>query len=330
MNLNDLYQTSIRLGIALDPRGEAAVQSQLEARRREYEALPAWQQPYYDQERLRNPFGDVRIVNGPAETELTTILLGIDIGVPELLLAAKLRSQGIGIDAVIAHHTHGIGVAPSNVWDFMPVMVDVLEGEGVPRGEAEAVIFPYIEEKLRYLEDFHRIGPDTARLLDFPLACIHTPADYYIGVGVRAALEEHRPQTVGEVVRALLTIPEVDSAARIGAAPRIMSGTAEAPAGRMLFKFGGGYILPPAAYPLLGRAGVNTVLQIGCGPEHARAAQEAGVAIVRVPHAACDNIGINLLLDDVVRECGPLQVVPCRAFERISRHPVSSEVERGS
>ncbi|MGH2351884.1 MAG: hypothetical protein ACRDJN_09770 [Chloroflexota bacterium] len=318
MNLRDLYETSIRLGMALDLRGEAALQTQLARRRQEYAVLPAWQQPYYDQERFRNPFGDVRIANGPEDVELRTIMLGIDIHVPELLLADRLRSAGTRIDAVIAHHAHGIGVSPSLSWDTMAVMVDMLVAEGVAREAAEQSIYPYIEEKLRGLEDFHRIGPDTARLLHFPLACIHTPADYYITVGVRAALDAAPPRTVEDVVMALLTIPEVQSAARLGAGPRIMTGEPSWPSGRILLKFGGGYILPPSAYPLLGQAGVNTVLQIACGAEHARAAQEAGVAIVRIPHAACDNIGLNLLLDDVERELGPLQVIPCGYFERIS------------
>jgi hypothetical protein len=121
------------------------------------------------------------------------------------------------------------------------------------------------------------------------------------------------------VAQALHALPEVQSAARIGAGPRIMSGSADWPAGRMLLKFGGGYILPPDAYTLLGQAGVNTVVQIGCTPAHARAAEEARVAIVRVPHAACDNIGINLLLDAVEAIHGPLHVVPCNYFERIKR-----------
>jgi hypothetical protein len=43
------------------------------------------------------------------------------------------------------------------------------------------------------------------------------------------------------------------------------------------------------------------------------------MAIVRIPHAACDNIGINLLLDAVAQIHGPLDVVGCGAFERISR-----------
>ena len=104
-----------------------------------------------------------------------------------------------------------------------------------------------------------------------------------------------------------------------GAGPKVMSGAADWAAGRILLKFGGGYILPPEAYTLLGRAGVNTVVQIGCTPPHARAAQEARVAIVRVPHAACDTIGLNLLLDAVERRHGPLHVIPCQAFERLRR-----------
>ena len=325
MRLIDLVETSVELGIALDMRGPEALRAQLDRRRAEYEALPAWQQPYYDRERFRNPFGDVRIANGPAETELRAVLLGIDIHLAEILLADRLRAGGAPLDAVIAHHAHGIGISPFLSWDSMSVMVDMLAAEGVPRADAEGAIHPYIEEKIAQQEDFHRIGPDMARLLGFPLACIHTPADYYISVGVRQALEAAGVDgagsagSVGDVVRALLTIPEVDSAARLGAGPRIMTGDASRAAGRILLKFGGGYILPPAAYPLLGAAGVGTVVQIACLPEHARAAAAAGVCIVRVPHAAADNIGINLLLDAVEERRGPLPVIACGAFERISR-----------
>lgn len=213
--------------------------------------------------------------------------------------------------------------APLLSWDTMPFLVDLMVKEGVPRTDAEASIYPYIEGKLRDLEDFHRIGPDTAALLGLPLGCIHTPADYYITVGVRAALEAARAETVGDVVRALHTLPEVHSSARLGVGVRVMTGDESRPAGRILYKFGGGYILPPSAYPLLGKAGVSTVIQIGCGPAHAQAASEAGVCIVRVPHAACDNFGINLWLDDAICSHGPLEVIGCAAFERITRSPAA-------
>jgi hypothetical protein len=323
MNLRDLYETSIRLGTALDPRGAPELEQILEGRRREYEALPDWERPYFDRERLRNPFGDVRIAyspRAPEDVDLDTVLLGINIGVPELLLADRLRAGGTRIDAVIAHHTSGVGVAASLRRDIMAVNIDYLVNEGVPREEAERSINAYIHEGWLNLEDSHRIGPDTARLLGFPLACIHTPADYYIGEGIRPVLEAAAPRTAGDVARALYALPEVQGAAlAAGAGPRVMSGDDDWPAGRIMFKFGGGRILPPDAYTLLGEAGVNTVVQIGCTPAHARVAQEAGVAIIRVPHAAADNLGINLLLDDVERTHGRLEVVPCNGFERIER-----------
>ncbi|MGH2352311.1 MAG: hypothetical protein ACRDJN_11945 [Chloroflexota bacterium] len=320
MKLRDLYETSVRLGMALDVRGSVALEQLLRSRRREFEALPELEQRFYDRERLRNPFGDVRIANGPDDVELHTVLLGINIGVPELLLADQLRASGTRIDAVIAHHTNGIGVAASLREDIMSVNIDYLVGEGVAPSDAERCIDAYIHDSWLNLEDFNRIGPDTARLLNLPLACIHTPADYYIGEGARSVLAAASPETVGDVAGALYALPEVQGAARAaGAGPRVMSGDERWPAGRVMLKFGGGRILPPDAYPLLGAAGVNTVVQIGCGPAHAKTAQAAGVAIVRLPHAAADNVGLNLLLDDVEKIHGPLEVIPCHAFERIRR-----------
>ncbi|MGH2353327.1 MAG: hypothetical protein ACRDI2_05570 [Chloroflexota bacterium] len=319
MKLRELYELSIRLGMAMDVRGEAGLRRVLEERRREYEALLAHERPFFDVERLRNPFGDVRIAYGPDDAELQTVLLGIDISVQELLLADHLRRHGRRVDAVIAHHTPNSGVAPNLAYDIMDVNVDMLVAQGVPREDAEGVIKPYVDERWRNNEDFHRQGPATAAQLGIPLICIHTPADYAFEVGIRQVLEAEQPRTTGDVVRALLTIPEVQSAARFGAWPRVMSGDPSWPVGRFCVKGGGGKIYPPGAYPLLGKAGVNTVVQIGCGQAHPRAAQEAGVAIIRVPHAACDNFGINLLLDDIVRELGPLDVLGCAGFERITR-----------
>src|SRR5919204_643415 len=112
MNLRELVDTSVRLGMALDMRGEDALRRQMDTRRREYAALPDWQKPYYDQERFTNPYGDVRLAYSPRppeEIELETILLGIDIHLPELLLADRLRSEGTRVDAVVAHHASGIG-----------------------------------------------------------------------------------------------------------------------------------------------------------------------------------------------------------------------------
>ena len=60
---------------------------------------------------------------------------------------------------------------------------------------------------------------------------------------------------------------------------------------------------------------MNTLVQIGSTPAHARAAQDAGVSIVRLPHAAADSLGLNLLLHEVERRHGPLDVLGCRGYE---------------
>jgi hypothetical protein len=322
MKLRALYDHSIRYAARLDVRGEDGLRRVLEQRRREYESLLGWERETYDLERLTNPFGDVRLAYSPTDPndlEIRTILLGIDISVPELLLADHLRTRGVPIDAVVAHHTPNAGIAFNLAHDIMDVNVEMLTARGVPRADAERVIGPYVHERWLNNEDFIRQGVATARRLGLPFGCIHTPADYAFEKGISGVVESYQPKTTGEVVRALMTIPEVQSAAHVGAFPRVMSGDESWPLGRYMVKGGGGRIFPPGAYPLLGAAGVNTVIQIGCGAAHAHAAQEAGVCIVRVPHAACDNIGINLWLDEAIRELGSLEVIGCAAFERITR-----------
>ena len=57
---------------------------------------------------------------------------------------------------------------------------------------------------------------------------------------------------------------------------------------------------------MLAKAGVNTVLQIGASAAGAIAAAKAGMSLVRLPHAAADNLGINLFYDEVERRFSPL------------------------
>ena len=321
MTLRELYNTAIEIGREVDPRGREALDRQLEERRQEYAALPEWRKPYYDRERFNNPYGDVRIVNGPEDTELDTILLGINIWTQELLLADHLRSGGARVDAVISHHTNSIGVpADTLIYDSVPYLVDLLASAGVARADAEPHVEAMMTERWLAAEDFNRIGRDTAELLGFPLACIHTPADFHHGIGVRGAIEAARASTVGDVVEALLALPEFQGAARIGAIPRILAGDAAQPAGRIFHQDGGGWLFPADVIPLLKEAGVGTFVTIGCSPAHQRQARELGMNWVRMPHGACDNVGLNLLLDKVEQRLGPLNVIPCNYFERIKRN----------
>ena len=87
MTVRELYEAAIELGIALDPRSRETLDAELARRKQEFESLPEWKKPYFDHERLRNPYGDVRIVNGPEDAEVYTALAGINIGTDEFLIA---------------------------------------------------------------------------------------------------------------------------------------------------------------------------------------------------------------------------------------------------
>ena len=319
VTLRDLYETSIEIGRELDPRGQDAIERQLQQRRDEYAALPAWEQAIYDQERFRNPYGDVRISNGPDDTPIRTALVGINMHVKEMLLGVQLAAGGRPFDAYISHHTNSVGISASLVADFMEVNADYLIWEGVPEDEAHACIFDFMAARLQEHEDMHRIGPDTAKLLGYPLACIHTPVDYAHRQYINSLFAREKPETVGDVVELMLTIPEMQEAARIGALPRIMTGDPAQPAGRIHAKFAGGYAYPPSAFSLLAKAGVNTVVQVSAQPATVAACREHGIAVVRLPHYATDNIGENLLLDELMRRLEPFEVIPCNYFGRIDR-----------
>ena len=319
VTLRDLYETSIAIGRELDPRGQAAIERQLQQRRDEYAALPAWQQALYDQERFRNPYGDVRIANGPADTPIGAALVGINMHVPEMLLGVQLAAKGTRIDAFISHHTNSVGISASLAADFMEINVDYLIWEGVPADEARACIFAQMAERLREHEDVHRIGPDTAQLLGYPLACIHSPVDLAHRQYFNTLFAREQPQTVGDIVELMLAIPEMQEAAHIGAVPRIMTGTPEQSAGRIHAKFAGGYAYPPSAFPLLAKAGVNTVVQVSAGAASVAACQEHGIALVRLPHYATDNVGENLVLDELMRRLEPFDFIPCNYFGRVDR-----------
>ena len=320
MTVRELYETAIELGTALDPRSRETLDAELARRKQEFDALPEWKKPYFDHERLRNPYGDVRIVNGPEDAEVHTVLAGINIGTDEFLIADRLKDKGVPLDAIIAHHTSGTGIGRSHIDDITLINIDIFVREGVPRRKAEKVLLPWIDEWRTGYDDMpHRMGPDMARLFEIPFIQIHTPQDLYIGVGMREIFKNLKPQTLADTEEALMTIPEFQGAARHGAYSTVLAGDPDTPLGRYLIQDAGGWLWPPEGLTVLAKAGVNTVLQIGASAAGAIAAAKAGMSLVRLPHAAADNLGINLFYDEVERRFSPLNIIPCNYFERI-RH----------
>ena len=94
MKLRSLYEFIVQTGMKKDPRGEVFVEKTLKDEKTRFEKLSKEEKSEYDQERLTNPYADSRILNGSDDTEVKSILLGVDVETPELLLLDALRKSG--------------------------------------------------------------------------------------------------------------------------------------------------------------------------------------------------------------------------------------------
>ncbi len=232
------------------------------------------------------------------------ILFGIDVGVPELLVAKQL-----GCDAAVSHHPEG-GQALLNFHNMLWRHADFLKEAGVPPDAADAAArrlseAAEVQNHARNLDH----APSFARLLGMPYLNIHGPLDEIGRRRMVRALEENlaRPArqgdagvgagegpTVGDVVNALYTLPELASApTRIA----IRLGSAKKQAGRVLVAHAagtnGGFEVAKAAFD----HGVGTVAYIHVSPailERLAGLYGGGRGnLVVTGHIASDLLGIN-------------------------------------
>jgi hypothetical protein len=64
------------------------------------------------------------------EEMVKSLICGIDMETPEIILADRLREKGRKIDLVIAHHPEGS--AQADLYNVMQVQSDMMAGVGVP------------------------------------------------------------------------------------------------------------------------------------------------------------------------------------------------------
>ena len=91
MKLEKIYRTAVELGMRRDPRGKEGVKQALADAGKEYEGLKGDQKRFFDKERLTNPFADTRIHFGSPELEVKSVIVGVDVEAPELLLVDRHR-----------------------------------------------------------------------------------------------------------------------------------------------------------------------------------------------------------------------------------------------
>lgn len=319
MKLKEFYHRAISIGIENDPRGRELVGRDLEARNKEFDSLKDAEKEFFDLESLENPYSDSRILNGTGDEDVRSLLVGIDIEVGEVLLADRLREKGSRIDLIVSHHPEGRAYA--RLYDVMHMQSDILHRFGVPISTAEDLMDGRIKEVERRLMPVnHTRAVDAARILSLPFICLHTPADNMVASYLQRTFDDNKPYRVSDVIDMLKTIPEYKEASFNGAGPNILLGSKTRKAGKIFVDMTGGTGGSKDIFGSMASSGINTIIAMHLGEDHRKEAEKNHLNVVIAGHISSDNLGLNLLMDELTRS-GERQLTAfeCSGFRRFSR-----------
>jgi putative NIF3 family GTP cyclohydrolase 1 type 2 len=238
--------------------------------------------------------------NIPADSEihvkgrkLRRVLVAIDVGVSELLLAKELNCEG-----VIAHHPAG-GSAQLEGYKVFLQHTGQMRAAGVPAEVArEAVKNKYRVLDIQHHPENYDQVPSTAKKLGLPLLTIHSPCDE---IGRRMIFQATNSLNEDATVRQLVS--------RIGAFPEfrgaktrieVRLGSPNRKAGKIVISHAcytnGGYDVAKAYF----QHGVGTLSYIHISePDLTKLATENFANLIVLGHIASDWLGINRLLREL-------------------------------
>lgn len=325
MTIEQIYDLGLKMAVAADPRGIAGVNKYLARAKSEYEKMDADNRKFFDPEILKNPYSDSRVHLGEPKKIVKRILAGIDIGPAEVLLASQLNERDRPVDIVIAHHP--IGKSLADLHGVMDMAVEVYENFGVPVHAAEKIMEERIKEVGRSVHPSnHYQIIDLARLLKVDLMNTHTFTDNLVSEFVGDYLKKCKPETIGDMVKTLLAIPEYSEGRRRGFGPKIFAGSPNHRIGKFIMEMTGGTNPSNEVYQELSRAGVSTIVGMHMKDEATKKASEFHMNVVIAGHISSDSLGMNLFLDELEKR--GVEIVPCGGLIRVSRnkknHPVKS------
>jgi len=316
LTVKQVFELGLKMGVSADPRGAKGVTKYLEKINKEYENLGPNDKKYFDKEKLVNPYTDSIIHVNDEKTTVKRILTGIDIGGSEILLASQLGERGKKIDLVIAHHPMGKSLA--QLADNMEMLTDIFEAQGVPAHLADKFMAERMQEVARGIAPINHYQPiDVARILGINLINTHTITDNLVLRFLENYLAKIKPNTVGDVVEALLDIPEYQEAKRRGYGPTISSGSARNRLGKYFVEMTGGTNPSKHLYSSLSQFGVSTVIGMHMKEDAHEKANEHKLNIVIAGHISSDSLGMNLYLDELEKK--GIEIVPCGGLIRVSR-----------
>jgi putative NIF3 family GTP cyclohydrolase 1 type 2 len=203
----------------------------------------------------------------------------------------------------------------------MPMQVDLLAMVGVPVNHAELMLRPRIDrvERSIHSDNTYR-APRAAELLGIPAAVCHTVTDNLAWDFVEKLIQKHTFHELGEIVEALLEIPEYKVYAKLGSAPLIVSGSKRGRPGKIFAtEFTGGTNGPEEFFEAQSRAGVGTILSMHVPEKSLEEARKHRINIIQCNHMASDSLGVNLLLDSAKKIDPKMSVIEMSGFVRVER-----------
>ena len=316
MTIQQIHNLAITMGIKADLRGEKVVLKNLQRTKEKYNKLDKEAKEEFDKEKLINPYPDTRVLFDSRIKNIKKVLVGIDIGTEELLLAEKLGD----IDLVISHHPRGIGLA--NLESVMDLQVDILSDYGVPIHIAESLMRERISEVSRGVSAVnHNKVVDAAKLLNLGFICVHTASDNLVADFVDKKIKKDKPELVRDILKSLKELPEYKEGTKLNAGPRVFVGSEDNRAGKIaLTEITGGTEGAPDIYKELSQKGVGTVVGMHISEKHRKKAQKARINVVIAGHMASDSLGMNLFLDELEKK--GIEIIPCSGLIRVKRFHV--------
>ncbi len=313
MNIQQIFDLAIKMGVDSDLRGKAAVQKFLKRKKEQYDKLSKEQKDEFDTESLTNPYLDSRIHFNSGKTPVKKILAGIDMEGDEIFLADKLGN----IDLILAHHPRGKALA--SLADVMHLQAEVYAQYGVPINIAESIQKTRIEEVSRGVNPVNHYRPiDIARLLKISYTNVHTPCDNLVANFLKKKITAAKPDYVGEILKLLKEIPEYKEAIKQGAGPRLFAGHQENHCGKVaVTEITGGTEPSAKIYEKLAQAGVGTIIGMHQSEEHKKEAEAAHINVIIAGHISSDSIGMNLFLDELEKK--GIEIIPCSGLIRVKR-----------
>ena len=131
-------------------------------------------------------------------------------------------------------------------------------------------------------------------------------------------MDKKKPDTLGDIIDILRDMPEYNPAAKQNSGPKVIKGDSSSKAGRIFVDMTGGTEGPKDIFKKLSEAGVSTLVCMHLSEEHFKKAKEEHMNVVIAGHIASDNIGLNIMLDELEKK-EKFKILACSGFRRFSR-----------